>query len=143
MTEISCPYCGDKTGNLNSHIRMSAGIHADQHNYPEDYNPDEKERGGEPAEDWEKDDLTDPPEEPTETAEESTGELDLDVLEDEPEEEEDEIEEIGFADSQSEARNYECGNCDEPLKYLGGDDMESGGKECPECGEQIFWSMVE
>jgi len=132
-----CPYCNDETGNLNSHIRMSAGDHADQHEYPEDWDPNEHERAGDPAGEIEEAD----PDPTTGTADDG---MTAYKPTDEPGEiETEEMAELGFSDSTTEARDYECGNCSEPLEYLGGDDRAEGGKECPECGERVYWSMVE
>jgi len=39
-------------------------------------------------------------------------------------------------------KEYNCGNCGREVDYLGGDDRDGGGKECPGCGERLLWSQV-
>jgi len=46
-------------------------------------------------------------------------------------------------DDDPEETTYDCGNCGEGVPYLGGDDRDGGGKECPGCGERLLWSRVE
>lgn len=43
----------------------------------------------------------------------------------------------------TDRREYECGNCDTSVPYLGGDDNPEGpGMVCPECGNRLLWSQV-
>ena len=142
-----CPYCEADKANLNSHIVQSdGGRHGPMREYPEDWDPDARER----AESDEPDGSRvegDGGGEPTtggEVFELDSGDGDGDPGEgdrgDEPDAETGTLE-LGFEDS--EPREYECGDCGEPLPYLGGDDRDGGGKECPSCGERLWWSEVE
>lgn len=144
----TCPYCGKEKKNLNSHIVQSAGNgHGPGREYPETWDSDARELidepdgsavegtgGGEPETGGEVFDLDRLDEEQSTSSGES-GETD------ESDEPETEALELGFDDI--EPREYECGNCQEPVPYLGGDDRSGGGKECPECHERLWWSEVE
>lgn len=139
MTE--CPYCGKDTGQVNNHIRMkNDDQHGDQGSYPEEWDRENRERTDAPdqGDDLDLGEQGDGDDQGGDDLPGEGGDLQLGEQGDD-----DELEEIDFGDTTAEAREYECGNCGEPLAYLGGDDREGGGKECPECGERIFWSMVE
>lgn len=149
-------FCGEETGHLNNHVRMSSGgDHGPQGEYPEGWdveNPeanvqDEEDRGA----------ASHPADEPT--GEEARAASGSPSDEDEPDVEDGirldpesdpgegdpdaQLEQLLFGDTDADASEYECGNCETPLEYLGGDDAEDGGKECGECGERLFWSMMD
>lgn len=146
----TCPFCDKEKKNLNSHIVQSAGDgHGPGREYPETWDPDAREMkdepdgsavegtgGGEPETGGEVFDLDraieESNEETTSSGSDDSGESDSS----EPAKLE-----LGFDDI--EPREYECGNCQEPVPYLGGDDRDGGGKECPECSERLWWSEVE
>lgn len=120
----TCPLCGKETGNINNHVRMSNGAeHGPQGSYPDG---------------WDKATRTIDVDDDDETGEE----LELEDDDDQEDELADPETEL-VDDDPSEAREYNCGNCDHPLDYLGGDDRDEGGKECPECGERLYWHLVE
>lgn len=129
---MSCPYCENDPNQLNNHIRMSSDdAHGPQGTYPDDWDNDAREL-------VEADDVDDDP----------TGEAneldDVDV----DDEDDDELDDAAdpddlLDDDEDEASEYNCGNCGHGLDYLGGADRDGGGKECPECGERLYWSMVD
>lgn len=142
-----CPFCDKTKKNLNSHIVQSAGGgHGPGREYPNTWNPDDRELIDEP--------------EPDGSAVEGTGGgepetggevFDLDRAIEEENESENESSsgstssetsklELGFDDINP--REYECGNCQKSIPYLGGNDRDGGGKECPECRERLWWSEV-
>lgn len=134
----TCPICNSDTGHLNNHVRMSEGEHGEQGEYPEGWD----KSAGEVL------DRTDPGGEGGEGGEQSNGQddgHDLHLGNDDLGDNQggDDLDTLTFGDSESDTRDYECGNCEEPLAYLGGDDREGGGKECPNCGERLYWSMMD
>lgn len=147
MVEMDCPYCGKHSGQINNHVRMSKGDgHGSTGEYPDDWDRHDHQRNGaDPEPDQAAETVDphgdDPPGDLNPGGSEITVEQGDDLDPGEPDQSE--REQLGFADDMSEKREYECGNCGEPLSYLGGDDREEGGKECPECGERLFWSMME
>lgn len=123
-------------------MQSAGGGHGPGREYPDTWNPDDRQ-------------LVDEPEPEGSAASgsgggepETGGEIfDLDKLDDDldddPAVDDDEAADLELGFDDIEPREYECGNCEEPLPYLGGDDRDGGGKECPECGERIWWSEVE
>lgn len=134
---MKCPICGEQTGHANNHVRMTDGDgHGPMSEYPEGWDKDQGDFDPEAfAVETEEDDET----------EENDSESDVQIdPEPDPEhvEADDEREELTFADTEADASEYECGECGEPLEYLGGKNAEGGGKECPNCAEALYWSMM-
>jgi len=137
----NCPICDESTGHLNNHMRMSAGDHGEQGTYPEAWDKSTSsfaEGGG--------DSPRDRPENRTDTESllSETPGVDPDVDDSGQLDEQggDQLADLEFGDNMSDTRDYECGNCGEPVEYLGGEDAEEGGKQCPACGERLFWSQL-
>lgn len=143
---FNCPICGEETGHLNNHVRMKNGAgHGPATEYPPRW---DKEAGGFP-------DGYDPAEEAKSVAGDgasSNGET-VDMEPDPsdgdgfgaeyPGMDMDSPQAFDIDDLLSETREYECGECGEPVEYLGGEQAEGGGKKCPSCGEHLQWSAVE
>ena len=145
----TCPFCDETKKNLNSHIvQKGGGGHGPSREYPENWDSTAREiidepdgstvegtGGGEPETGGEIFDLD-------KAIEESDEEDRGDQLGDEENESsKSEPLELGFDSIQP--REYECGNCQHSIPYLGGDDRDGGGKQCPECSERLWWSEVE
>lgn len=140
-----CPYCGESPQHLNNHVRMkSGGPHGPQGQYPENWDKENRR-----IDETLSAESTQTDEDGSESAGESAGANDLldsgGSHEQSSGDESDDATDPSdlFEDLADDAREYECGECGEPLPYLGGKDREDGGKECPECGERLFWSMIE
>jgi DNA-directed RNA polymerase subunit RPC12/RpoP len=137
----TCQYCGKEYGNaggLANHVKFN---HAD-----EDADPDE---GGDldPVESDE-DPADHGGDEGDESARDEAG-GDLDPADDPAADEGDDGDESVADDAEAlelddddDAKDYNCGNCGEPVEYLGGEDARGGGKVCPECGDRLLWSKV-
>lgn len=161
MTD-TCPFCDEGTGHINNHVRMKNDEdHGPQGSYPEGWDSetatftvetkeetptvdqsDAETTGSDSVRKGGGSEATDHP-----TAEPETGgDGDIQLGEQSGEHVEqgdgDDREEITFNDDMSDTSEYECAECDEPLDYLGGVNREDGGKECPNCGERLFWSMM-
>lgn len=125
-----CKYCGDpfhKKG-YKSHVRQKGGNHGDPGTYPDTF-----DGTGEPIDD-DGDDGDDDPD---------GDDLDLDQGDD-PDGGDDSADlDLDLGDDPDDGREYDCGNCGHDLDYLGGVDRDGGGKECPNCGERLYWSMVQ
>lgn len=137
----SCPFCDDDTGHVNNHVRMkNDDEHGPQGTYPDDWNPDTRAVES-PAGEGEKN-RSDENESDDELELEGDGQESASDVELEADDGGDEKADLEFKDTMADASEYECGECGTGLEYLGGDNREEGGKECPNCGERLFWSMM-
>lgn len=129
---MTCPYCETDPNQLNNHIRMSSDdAHGPQGTYPDDWDKDLRELVQD-----DDSDVDDPTGEANELVQDDDGDAassDGDAIDP------DEL----LDDKDDDASDYTCGNCGHGLDYLGGDDRDGGGKECPECEERLYWSMVD
>lgn len=139
-----CPFCETVTGHLNNHVRMSEGDgHAEQGEYPDDWDKESPESYGD-EQDGDGDEIPDEGEplniEPAGGGDES--EIEIEEADIDPEGAE-AAETLEFGDSMADRREYECGNCGEPIPYLGGEEHPDGGMACPKCGDRLFWSVMQ
>lgn len=124
-----CPICEKDVSHLNNHVRMSNDDqHGDQGRYPENWDNETRT-------------IIDELEDAVDELEENVDDLEAAELEDDSDSNTnpDDL----LEDDPDDATTYNCGECGHELEYLGGDDREEGGKECPECGERLYWSMVQ
>lgn len=145
----TCPFCDETKKNLNSHIvQKGGGGHGPSREYPENWDSTTREIIDEPEPDGSTVEGTGGGEPETggevfnldRAIEESDGSSESDESGENGSSESEPLE-LGFDDIQP--REYECGNCQAEIPYLGGNDRDGGGKECPECGERLWWSEVE
>lgn len=120
----TCPYCDGDTKHLNNHIRMSAAEHGPQGQYPEDWDRDDRQRTEQqPAEQVEQ---VEPSDGPTGPTVDGLG----DDLGDDPEQE---ATPLDLSDDPSEAREYDCSSCGDPVEYL---------SDCENCGNGLQWGAA-
>lgn len=141
---MTCPICDGETNHRNNHVRMSSGDgHGPQGTYPDGYDKETGElvEGGNDPDDVEADGGAD-----AQGDELDAGDVGLDDDGDEGDDgdlgESNDPDDL-LDDEAADSSEYNCGNCGHGLDYLGGADRDGGGKECPECGERLYWSMVE
>jgi DNA-directed RNA polymerase subunit RPC12/RpoP len=148
-----CQYCGGEWGGDNPGALAAHERACDQNpsNQPDTDPPENDEQdadaGGDldPADDTATDDA---PEQ--DGASVDTDDLDEPEADDTAEVFDDDNEVDGDPDAgevdddlaDDDADDYNCGSCGTQVDYLGGVDLDSGGKACPECGERLLWSRV-
>lgn len=134
---MKCPICGEQTGHANNHVRMTDGDgHGPMSSYPDGWDTDDP-AAFEPANVEADTDETEKNEQS-----ENASDVEIDPNDESGDGDREELAELTFADDEADASEYECGECSEPLQYLGGKDADGGGKECPNCGEALYWSMM-
>lgn len=140
----SCPYCDSATGHINNHIRMSTGEHGAQGSYPDDWDSDARERataeaavvaepdGGTAVEgSGDASESVEPPE-----SDGSDGGPESQTVHglEQPDEDTTGAVPLKIGDDPTDAREYDCGDCETSMEYL--------APECGECGQSNAWIGV-